>query len=194
MKTRSSRLKLVRPGMGEKVYESLFSKASKERLNELIHEAKETYVGESRNPFFGHALFAAQVIEAGEFICLYYGKRMPKAESTALIEAGYSQDYMLYVTCDVVIDGFGVGHGAAMANHSCMPNSTIEREYLPGFDHAPVAFLRADKRIEAGNEIETEYGFWDPENDPMPDLSNLSLYVPCKCLRPNCRRVLRLIE
>ena len=193
-KTRSSRLQIVRDGMNEKIAFSLFSNASKTRFAELESKSKSTYVGESRNPFFGNALFAAETIEEGELICLYYGNRMPWCEAEARIKAGGDSEYMLYVTDGIVIDGFGYGYGACMANHSCFPNSELQHEYLPGYDRAPIGLLRATEKIEVGDEIEENYGYWDPSVDGMPDLSDMNAYVPCKCLRKNCRRVFKLKE
>ena len=193
-KTRASRLQIVRPGVGEKIHLSLFSDASKNHFNDLQNESKRTYVGESRNPFLGNALFAAELIEPGDFICLYLGLRIPRVEADAIIDAGGSAEYMLDVTQDVVIDGAGVGIGAAMANHSCSPNAELQHDYLKGYDRAPIGLLRALERIEVGDEIEANYHMFDPAVDVMPDLSDLDAYVPCKCLRPNCIRVFRLNE
>lgn len=192
--TRSSRLRIVRVGMCEKIVFSLFSDVSKQHYAELEAKSKRTYTGESRNPFFGNALFAAEVIHAGELICLYYGERMPFCKAEARIKEGGTSDYMLYVTDGVVIDGVGVGHGAAMANHSCMPNAELQHEYLPGWERAPIGLLRAIEEIEVGDEIETNYAFWVPGLDETPDLADKNAYVPCKCLRVNCVRVLRLKE
>lgn len=190
--TRSSRLQIVREGMSEKIRYSLFSEVSKEHWKELEALQKRTYTGESRNPFFGNALFAAEVIEPGEFICLYYGRRMPWCEAEAVMGAGRSSDYMIYVTEGVVIDGFGVGVGAAMANNSCVPNAELQHDYLRGYERAPYGLLRAVEKINIGDEIEAKYGFWDPLHDPIPNLTDTDSYVPCRCLRMNCCRVLRL--
>ncbi len=73
---------------------------------------------------------------------------------------------MLDVTCDVVIDGIEEGIGAAMANHSCCPNSELEHDYLQGYDRAHIGFLRATKRIEVGDEIETNYRMFIPNKCP----------------------------
>ena len=191
--TRSSRLQLVRQWMSEVIYVSCYSASSKARYHDLrFNLAKRTYVGESVNPFFGNGLFAAEVIQPEEYICLYVGRHMPMAECLARIAAGQNSDYFLYVTKGVVIDGYGVGHGAAMANHSCSPNTRLEHEYMPGVDKAPVGILRATKRIEVGEELETNYGYWDPLIDGYPDLSKKEDYVECRCLKPNCCHVLRL--
>lgn len=193
-KVRASRLQIVREGMAEKIHYSLFSEVSKQHFEKLIHESKETYVGESRNPFFGNALFAAQNIDAGDFICLYLGRRMPWCEANAILDAGKGSVYMLYITDGVVIDGDGLRQGGCMANHSCSPNAELQYDNLPGYEHAPIALLRALDRIEIGDEIEVNYHMWDPVYDPLPNLADKSTYVECKCLRENCCHVLKLIE
>ncbi len=193
-RTRSSRLQIVRPGFAEKIYVSLFSNTSKIHLNELMDASKRTYTGSSMNPFIGNALFAAEVIEEGELICLYLGNRMPLCEANARIDAGQSSEYMIDITSGVVIDGIGVGMGAAMANHSCCPNAELQHKYLRGYERAPICILRAIQRIKVGDEIETNYHLFDPNVDEMPNLSDTDKYVPCKCLRPNCIGVYKLKE
>ena len=190
-RSRSSRLQIVRTGMSPKIHISCFSERSKEHFLELENESKRTYVGDSLNPFLDKALLAAERIEPGEFICLYLGKRMSWEESRARIDGNCSGDYMLYVTDGVVIDGKGVGRGAAMANHSCLPNSELEQDFLAGYDRTPIGLLRAIAPIAVGEEIETDYHLWNPVDDGMPDLNDLNSYVPCRCLRPNCRCVLK---
>ncbi len=193
--TRSSRLQLVRPWMSEVIYPSCYSESSKRRYNDLLHKSvKQTYVGESGNPFVGNGLFSAEALEPGEFICIYIGRHMPKKESVARINGGQNNEYMLSLSKDVTVDGYGVGQGAAMANHSCSPNARLEEEEMPGPDRAPVGILRALKKIEVGDEILTNYGYWNPVTDRIPDFSNFEEYVPCKCLANNCCGVLRLKE
>ncbi|MEM8863858.1 MAG: SET domain-containing protein [Chloroflexota bacterium] len=190
-RTRSSRLQLVRPGMAEKIHFSCFSESSQNHFWELENGSKRTYVGESTNPFCGGGLFAAERIEPGEFICLYRGYRMSWPEACARMDGNYCSDYMLYVTDGVVIDGKGIGMGAAMANHSCLPNSELQYDHLRGSERAPIGLLRAVRRIEVGDEILTSYNMWDPVIDGMPDLNDLNSYVPCRCLSVNCCLVLK---
>lgn len=186
------RFRLLRPLMAEILYESCFSDACTEHYNRLIRESKRTYVGESINPFVGKALFAAERIEVGDFICLYFGTRIPWAECEARLSGTGNVDYFLDVTKGVVIDGSTVGHGGAMANHSCVRNAELEHGYLEGRGQPPYGYIRAVVDIEMGDEIEVNYRYWDPVFDPIPNLSDVSTYIPCRCLKVNCRHVLRL--
>ena len=138
---RTSRLKLRRPGTADLVHISCFSDESREEYEKLIDAQKRTYVGSSTNPFLGNALYAAEVIEEGDFICIYFGERMSTVESEARIQAGCVSDYMLNIKSGVVVDGYLVGHGAAMANHSCFPNAILENYMLSGMEKAPVGIL-----------------------------------------------------
>ena len=191
---RNSRLQLRRPGSADVVHPSCFSVESRVHYKELIDSQKETYVGHSTNPFVGNGLFAATRIEEGEFICVYRGLRMSIRECKARIKAGCNTDYILNLTQGVYVDGFQVEAGAAMANHSCRPNSELQYVLLRGIDKAPVGILRALKDIEAGEEIETSYNMWEKKKDGMPDLSDLSSYVPYRRLKPECEKVLRVIK
>lgn len=96
------------------------------------------------------------------------------------------------ITKGVIIDGYKVGYGAAMANHSCVPNTILEHEYFPGEENAPIGMLRALKDIDLGDELECSYGYWKPERDGMPNISDLNSYVPCRCLRPQCKKNFKL--
>lgn len=186
---RTSRLRRPMRGTADVVCESCFSAESKAEMKELFDAQKITYVGESINPYFGNALFAGQDISKDELICPYYGNRMSVKESEARIKAGCNSDYMINVGRGVVVDGFGVGYGACMANQSCEPNCVLVTVNLNGFEKAPIGYLRALRDIKAHEELEAWYGYWNPEVDELPDLNDLSAYRPCKCLKKSCRKV-----
>ena len=191
-KCRRGRLQVKRPGSADIISFSLFSVDSRVEYCNLDCAQKRTYVGSSTNPFLGNALFAGEKILKGEFICLYIGMRMSYTECKARIKAGRIADYMLDVTRGVVIDGYEVGQGAAMANHSCDPNASLEHHILKGSEKAPVGMLMAIKDIEVSDEIEANYRFWDPVEDGIPDLNDTSSYVRCRCLKKNCLKVMKL--
>ena len=191
-RTRSSRLQLVRAGMAEKVHVSCFSKSSKKEYARLIDVSKETYVADSTNPFCGRGLFVIETVEAGEMICVYFGQRIPYEECIARMNGRIESNYMLELAGGVVIDGAGVNHGGAMANHSCAPNAILDEVALPGTDRAPVGIIRALRSLNRGDEVLVNYGMWNPRRDPIPDLNDLTKYVPCRCLAPNCCRILKL--
>lgn len=191
-KTRTNRLTILRPLMAEILHESCFAEVCKAEYQDLINKSKRTYVGESINPFIGLALFAAERVQSGDLICLYLGNRIPWMECEARTKGGENAEYFLDVTKGVIIDGAGVGHSGAMANHSCSPNAQLEHGYLNGPGAPPYGYLRAREDIQVGDEIEVNYHYWDPEFDPMPNLADLSTYIRCMCLKPNCRHVFAL--
>lgn len=117
---------------------------------------------------------------------------MSWTECIARIKAGANDEYLLYVTGGVVIDGYGVGHSGAMANHHCNPNAELEHAILPGRERAPIGLLRAKEKIFRGNEIRVKYGYFDCSVDPMPNLSDVNAYVPCLCGSECCVKVFRV--
>lgn len=135
---KTSRLKICRDTRAEHIHVSLFSKESKSHLKELHGSAKRTYVGSSLNPFLGQALFAAEDISAGDFICLYPGRRMSYKECDALQRCGRPGNFALSLPGGIVIDALGYPHGAAMANHSCVPNTRLNDGVLRGWEHAQI--------------------------------------------------------
>lgn len=179
-------------GKAEHINISCFSNESKQAYEWYVSNEKMTYVAESLNPFFGRALYAGEKINNGEYICLYHGKRISIAECSAIQRSKRNAEYLLNITKGVYIDGCKSGRGGALANHSCSPNAKLEHIYLPGPDGAPIGILRALKEIKLGDEIETDYGYWDAETDETPD--NEDLFEPCRCMRVNCRGVFKLKE
>lgn len=116
---RKSKLKRLTPPLAEHIYFSCFSVRSKKHYRFLQDAAKETYVGESQNPFLGKALFAAESISAGEFIMLYEGERFCYSEIDARQRGDRSADYAMYISKNVVVDALRETMGAGFANHSC---------------------------------------------------------------------------
>ena len=191
-KTRSSKLTIVRPGFAETIYFSCFSSSSMKKYKEFVNEEKKTVVRASSNPLVGEALYADEDIEEGEMICLYHGVRMCKAEGKARVNGEYDDRYLLNITRGVYVDGKDVGYGAAMANHSCNPNSELQHDYLPGYDRAPVGLLRALRKISKGQPIECDYGYFDRGEEALPDLEDIEAYEPCFCGQDNCCGIFRI--
>lgn len=185
---RRSRLKIYRDTLAEHVNVSLFSAASRAHMEELSAMAKSTYVGSSRNPYFGNALFAGESIKKGEYICAYEGLRLPYNVCSAMQKAGRPPNYALSVGKGVVIDALGYPYGAGMANHSCKPNAKLDQNYLRGAEAAPHAFLESIEDIKAGDEIEACYGYLQQYSEEDIDTAvRNGRYIPCRCLRKECR-------
>lgn len=192
--TRGWKLKKKVPPLAEHLYFSCFSSRSKQHYRRLKDCAKETYVGASLNPFVGLALFAAQHIKAGEFIVLYEGFRMSYQECSARQKKGRSSAYCLNVTRGVVIDALGFPLGAAMSNHSCLPNARLRHGYLCGSEHAPYGYLQALVDINIGDEIECDYGQLSSlSQSQIDDALRSGCYIPCRCLKPVCRKIFSMI-
>ena len=188
----NSRLMLVRDGFAERVFVSCFSDIAKKEYIRLIKSSKKTYVADSKNIDLGKALYVDEDINEDDFICLYRGRRMNLLEYIARTKAGAINEYYLFVAHGVLIDGFGVGHSGAMANHNCEPNAELEHDYLPGREQAPIGLLRAKRDIKKGEEIEVFYGYFNPQKQAYPNMDDLKAYIPCKCGSFNCVRVFRL--
>ncbi len=143
----------------EQIYESCFPSRCVRRYLKIINNQKETYVGESLNPFLGDALFAVTKIKIGQMISVYFGRRMPDQERKARGKAKRNTNYMISIGSGISIDGYGIKHGACMANHSCDPNSKLVTEYICKKPRVPIALLVAIKDINEGSEIECDYGW-----------------------------------
>lgn len=94
----------------------------------------------------GLGLFALDSVKRGTWIIEYVG-RILRGKEVNSIENKY-----LFETSDVrMIDGSARGNTARYINHSCKPN--CEPEIVAGR-----VFIKAIKRIEAGEEFTYDYG------------------------------------
>ena len=187
-KIRRSKLKIRRDTLAEHVHVSLFSPDSRAHLHYLSASSKSTYVGSSRNPYFGDALFAGVRIKKGDFICLYEGLRIPYNILHAAQKAGRPPWYSLSLEKGVVMDALGYPYGGGMANHSCCPNAKLDQDFLRGTEAAPYAYIEATDDIDAGDEIEVSYGYLNRySQEEIDNAIESGDYIPCRCLRPECR-------
>lgn len=174
----------------EHIHFHLFSTASREHYKQLMDDSKITNIGFSINPYFDRALFAGEKIANGDFIVLYYGLRMSHSTCSALQKEGRPYHFSLSTTNEVVVDALGYPYGAAMANHSCSPNASLELGYLRGDEHAPYAYLKALSDIDIGDEIECNYRYIEEYiRDELKSIIRSGRFDRCRCLKPNCRQV-----
>lgn len=103
-------------------------------------------VGRSRT---GLGLFATAPIARGALIAEYTGPRIPTSEAHVRERAGAR--YMFEIDEQWTIDGSPRSNIARYANHACKPNAEAIN------DDGRI-FLRARRRIEAGEEITFNYG------------------------------------
>jgi len=96
----------------------------------------------------GLGLFACENITKGDYIIEYTGERIDEAEAN-----DRGGKYLFEVTEDLVIDGKGRENTARYINHSCRPNAEAEHD-----EDTDEIFIRAKKKIRAGEEITYHYG------------------------------------
>lgn len=94
----------------------------------------------------GRGLFAAERIPRGSIIIEYTGKLLTAAE----YDRSRSR-YLFDIGRNKVIDGWKGGSRAKFINHSCLPNCEAD-------NHKGRIFIRALRRIEAGEELAYNYG------------------------------------
>ena len=96
----------------------------------------------------GLGLFAAEDIKKNQLIIEYTGDRIDEAEADRR-----GGKYLFTVTDNLFLDGKGRQHTARYLNHSCRPNAEAEHETIEDR-----IYIRAKKRIPAGEEITYHYG------------------------------------
>lgn len=123
---------------------------------------KSFRVGKSKT---GLGLFATRLIEKGEFIVQYRGRKLTNAVADALADRG--NKYLYELNNRWTIDGSSRKNVARYANHSCRPNA--ESDVLRGHK----IIIRSIRKIQPDEEILYDYG---------KDYFNLILKpIGCKC-------------
>jgi uncharacterized protein len=131
----------------------------------------------------GRGVFAARVIEEGERIIEYVGKRITHEE------VGDEHDdesvrrhhtFLFSVDDEICIDGGKKGNESRFINHSCDPNAHADIE-----DRR--VFIIAARRIEPGEELAYDYWY---TTDPGYTLADLRRIYPCRCGTAKCRGTL----
>lgn len=96
----------------------------------------------------GLGLFAGEDLVKDQLIIEYTGERIDEAEADRR-----GGKYLFTVTDNLFIDGKARENTARYLNHSCRPNAEAEHETTEDR-----IFIRAAKRIKAGEEITYHYG------------------------------------
>lgn len=134
-------------------------------------------VTKAKSKLHGYGLFAKTDIKRGQKIIQYVGKSISyddcdritdrRFKSAAAKNRGYA--FVFQVTKKYFIDGLVAGNLARFINHSCNPNceSVIYRREV---------WIRAMRRIQAGEELTFDYGF-----DIMEGIAS-----PCVCGERDC--------
>lgn len=144
-------------------------------VNALTHRAKAVRFAKSL--IHGYGLFAAEPVEAGDFVVEYVGELLRRLVSDvrelAYVRQGQGDSYMFRLNADTVIDATRKGAVARFINHSCEPNVVAR---VISVDGAPKIVFYAKARIEAAEELTYDYKF-EFEDDK----------IPCLCGAPSCR-------
>ena len=108
-------------------------------------------------PFLG--LFAWEIIEAHELICIYSGEKMQHLESECwgVIQDVTEESYLFDVDPNYTIDASWIGNIMRYANHSHkqFANSVANILFVNSSDNYVV--LKATRRINPGEEIVFDY-------------------------------------
>jgi len=96
----------------------------------------------------GLGLFAEENITKNQIVIEYTGDRISSDEADK--RGGV---YLFNVTKDLVIDGKGRRNKARYINHACKPNAEAEHD-----DEEDRIYIRARKKIKAGEEVTYDYG------------------------------------
>ncbi|KAM7210027.1 hypothetical protein V8F06_014594 [Rhypophila decipiens] len=124
------------------------------------HEVFQTH---DNNGIRGKGFRLRVEVEAKKVIEEYTGK------TVKTVEEGDSKGLYILQVDGVLIDGSN-GSDAKYINHSCDPNSQIEKWVVLGINKS---FIVSKTRILAGEEITIDYGEW--------------YFIECKCGAATCR-------
>ena len=130
----------------------------------------------------GQGVFATRHLAAGERLIEYVGEIISMAEAIARHphdETNPDHTFYFHLDDGRVIDALHGGNSARWINHCCTPN--CKPEVIDGR-----VFIKAKKRIQAGAELNYDYGLIIDE----PITHKLVAQYPCWCGSPKCRQTL----
>ena len=108
----------------------------------------------------GYGLFANKLINAGDLIIEYCGEVINMKEynkrNVEYYKMGENNRYFMKLDSEYIIDAFKYGNCSRFTNHSCSPNSTVEKWIVDGNLRLGI-FAKA--LILKGEEILYTYGF-----------------------------------
>jgi len=136
-----------------------------------------------RSPVHGNGVFAAQDLAAGETLIEYKGEVIDWPEALRRHPHDPSQPnhtFYFHVDEEHVIDGGVKGNIARWINHSCDPNCEADEQQGR-------IFIKALRDIQAGQELNYDYGLIIDEDEYTPELL---AEFPCWCGAEACRGTL----
>lgn len=130
----------------------------------------------------GFGLKAVRSYLPRELIVEYTGEVISQAEMQSRLKSEYKGTknfYFLSLGKGLVIDSGMRGSAARFVNHSCDPNSQMQKWYVNG--HPRIGLFAGSQGIAAGTEITYDYNFAWFEN---------SVPQQCRCGSTNCRGII----
>ncbi|MEO8124008.1 MAG: SET domain-containing protein-lysine N-methyltransferase [Burkholderiales bacterium] len=131
-----------------------------------------------RSCVHGQGVFATRLLQAGEQIGCYAGRRYAPDH----VEDAWNDrlTYIFGLSDGSMIDGAQGGNATRHLNHACVPNVEAIEEY----DESDklVINICATRRIAAGEELFLDYALEVEGDDPAA--------YPCACVSTQCRGTL----
>lgn len=159
-------------------------KAGDRCANQRFQKSIYSKVDVQKSGHKGWGLFAAETIKCGTFIIEYIGEVINLKEYQqrfrCLINKRSDNFYLLSLDRKLFIDAGFKGNEARFANHSCEPNSNIEKWTVNGVTR--IGFF-ANKNIPTGSEITINYD-WNHLPEGLQDMELGP--TPCYCGTQSC--------
>ena len=149
------------------------------RKNAVAAASADAGVEVRQSPIHGSGVFATRTIPEDAIILEYTGERINEAEIDVRYPEnmdGLNHTFVFGIRHDLNIDGGAGGNESRWINHSCEPN-------CDSFDRDDRIFIRAAKRIRAGEELTYDYAIEAGE----PITADLMRRWPCVCGTKFCR-------
>ncbi|XP_054160514.1 variant-silencing SET domain-containing protein-like [Oppia nitens] len=127
----------------------------------------------------GWGIRTTEPIKSGDFILEYIGEVVSEQKFKDRMAKVYKNDvhhYCLNINSTIVIDGYRMGDEGRFVNHSCEPNSEMQKWSVNGVYRIGLFALRD---IMPNEELSYDYNF---------DNFNIETRQVCKCGSTKCRR------
>ena len=131
-----------------------------------------------RSPIHGNGVFATRVIEPGERIIEYTGRRIDWPEAlrrTAAANGPVNHTFYFTLADGNVIDGGDHGNDARWINHACEPN-------CEAYEEDGRVFIHALREIAPGEELNYNYALVYDERHTAA----VKKAFACLCGTPGC--------
>jgi SET domain-containing protein len=129
-------------------------------VNILYQRKRKLFVGKSKVcPSLG--LFAGEIIEKEEYICLYSGEILTEndSENRGVVQDVIEETYLFTLNNRYVIDASKVGNIMRYSNHGSGNHTNAVPKIITYVEGNQTIGLYATKRINIGQEILFDYNF-----------------------------------